>query len=76
MMMTTIRIFNSEDYHEEYVELIRGTAIKQNDSTLEKQANLFGHLYTLEWPAKNSSIVNKTLDQNKFEKGKFASNNG
>ena len=50
------------------VELMRGIAIKRNYSTLEQQANRFGHLYTLEWHIKISSIVNKTLDQNKFEK--------
>ena len=47
---------------------MRGIAIKRNYSTLEQQANRFGHLYTLEWHIKISSIANKTLDQNKFEK--------
>ena len=50
------------------VELMRRIAIERNDSTLEQQANRFGHLYTLEWYAKISSIANKTLDQNIFEK--------
>ena len=44
------------------VELMRGIAIKRNNSTLEQQANGFGHLYTLEWHTKISSIANKTLD--------------
>ena len=41
---------------------MRGIAIKRNNSTLEQQANGFGHLYTLEWHTKISSIANKTLD--------------
>ena len=41
---------------------MRGIAIKRNNSTFEQQANGFGHLYTLEWHTKISSIANKTLD--------------
>ena len=56
------------------VELMHGAAIKWNDSTLERQTNHFGRIYTLEWTTITSDIANFRSKQT--WESKFASNNG